>query len=73
MDVSNCDDVIEIIKEGTKNRHTGATLMNEQSSRSHSVLTTFIESRLVKNEFFVSKHSTFHIIDLAGSEKTKHT
>ena len=30
---------------GAKNRHVGATSMNRESSRSHSVLTTIIESK----------------------------
>jgi hypothetical protein len=38
-------DMLKLINEGVKNRHVGATNMNIQSSRSHSVLTTIIESK----------------------------
>ena len=70
----NCyDDVVALIEFGTKNRHVGATRMNEQSSRSHSVLSTFIESKSFENGICSVKSSTFHIIDLAGSERTKDT
>jgi len=38
-------DMILLIQRGTKNRHVGSTNMNRESSRSHSVLTTIIESK----------------------------
>jgi hypothetical protein len=67
-------DMIKIIKKGAKNRHIGATNMNRTSSRSHSVLTTIIESKS-RSETGVwnVKTSRFHIIDLAGSERQKIT
>jgi hypothetical protein len=60
---------------GTKNRHTGSTTMNKESSRSHSVLTTIIETKSMKDGGGVwnIKTSRFHIIDLAGSERQKYT
>jgi len=63
-------DMITVINRGSKNRHVGATLMNRVSSRSHSVLTTIIESKS-RSETGVwnVKQSRFHIIDLAGSER----
>ena len=68
--VSNSDDMIEIINRGAKNWHIGSTFMNKESSRSHSVLTTIIETKSM-NEGGVwnIKTSRFHIIDLAGSER----
>jgi hypothetical protein len=47
--------------------------MNETSSRSHSVLSLFIESKTIGDGMLTNKLSTFHIIDLAGSEKNKQT
>ena len=38
-------DMLALILKGTKNRHVGGTSMNRASSRSHSVLTTIIESK----------------------------
>jgi hypothetical protein len=36
---STLDEVMACFEAGTLLRHTGSTLMNEQSSRSHSVFT----------------------------------
>lgn len=47
--------------------------MNRESSRSHSVLTSIIESKFNKDGLWNVKVSRFHIIDLAGSERAKHT
>ena len=47
--------------------------MNDFSSRSHSVLSVFIESKSIGDGMLTHKQSTFHIIDLAGSEKNKQT
>lgn len=70
---SSAHDMIDIIKKGALKRHTGSTLMNKESSRSHSVLSTTIESKIMKNGLFNIKISKFHIIDLAGSERAKST
>ena len=67
-------DMLAIIAKGSKNRHTGCTSMNRQSSRSHSVLTTIIESKSRSpTGVWTLKQSRFHIIDLAGSERQKQT
>lgn len=42
--VKNPADLMDVFNEGTLNRHVGATNMNEQSSRSHSVFTITVES-----------------------------
>ncbi|XP_014665711.1 PREDICTED: kinesin-like protein KIF27 [Priapulus caudatus] len=41
-------DVVTCLEAGSAMRHTGATLMNEQSSRSHSIFTITIEQRCEK-------------------------
>ena len=38
--ISSVKDMINLITRGARNRHVGSTLMNKESSRSHSVLTT---------------------------------
>lgn len=43
--ISNVNDMIALITKGSRNRHVGSTNMNKESSRSHSVLTTQIESK----------------------------
>lgn len=61
-----------LIQMGAKNRHVGSHALNKESSRSHSVLTTIIESKsMKKGGVWNIKTSRFHIIDLAGSERSK--
>lgn len=45
--VQNSDESIELLRKGARNRHVGATNMNFESSRSHSVFTMTIESKKV--------------------------
>lgn len=72
--VNSYKDMIALIQRGSKNRHVGSTSMNRESSRSHSVLTTIIESKsLSQTGVWNMKTSRFHIIDLAGSERSKNT
>ena len=68
--VQSYKDMINLVMRGTKNRHVGETSMNRESSRSHSVLTTIIESKsLSSTGVWNMRTSRFHIIDLAGSER----
>jgi hypothetical protein len=36
------DDVVNLLKKGSTVRHTGATQMNDESSRSHAIFTLYI-------------------------------
>lgn len=67
--VNTAGDMLNLIQRGTTNRHVGSTSMNKESSRSHSVLTTIIESKHMVDGLWNIKTSRFHIIDLAGSER----
>lgn len=67
------DDLTEALKRGKVNRHVGATAINKESSRSHSVFTLTIESRTKLDGIVNKLSSRFHIIDLAGSERQKLT
>lgn len=72
--VSNVRDMMNLTTRGARNRHVGSTSMNKESSRSHSVLTTTIESKTMNDDgVWQMKSSRFHIIDLAGSERSKAT
>ncbi|KAJ3016653.1 Kinesin-like protein kif3b [Thoreauomyces humboldtii] len=59
---------------GNKNRSVGATLMNENSSRSHSIFTITVESSEPgpdgKDRIVAGK---LHLVDLAGSERQSKT
>ena len=55
---------------GSENRRQASTLMNERSSRSHSVLTATIEARERAPSGAVNaRFSKLNLIDLAGSER----
>ena len=72
--VSNNHEVLEVINDGSHNRHVAATSMNLVSSRSHAVFTAFIKTTTVhKDGKKVVRTSRFHIVDLAGCEKVNDT
>ncbi|CAH1972434.1 unnamed protein product [Acanthoscelides obtectus] len=69
--VNSLETVDEILTKGNKNRSTGATKLNDSSSRSHAIFTVSIES---KNK--VTNKTTFgklNLVDLAGSERVNKT
>ena len=72
--VKNPDDMMKVFDQGNIMRHTGATNMNEHSSRSHSVFTITVESSEMDEEgqshIRVGK---LNIVDLAGSERQSKT
>jgi hypothetical protein len=47
--VRDAADVLRLIYQGNAVRHVGATQMNDQSSRSHSVFTIKLEQRTITN------------------------
>eukprot|EP00835_Amoeboradix_gromovi_P000104 NODE_4_length_55019_cov_0.425091.p6 type:complete len:596 gc:universal NODE_4_length_55019_cov_0.425091:52074-53861(+) len=67
--VKSPEDMFKVIEQGSKNRSTGATLMNEHSSRSHSIFQIFIE--MEDNGKFRS--GKLSLVDLAGSERQEKT
>ncbi|KAL5060925.1 hypothetical protein RYX36_032529 [Vicia faba] len=44
MSISTVDELNSIIQKGSERRHTSGTQMNEESSRSHLILSIVIES-----------------------------
>lgn len=68
MSVETQEEALAILREGQQNRQVCQTLLNSDSSRSHSVFS-------IK---FISEHeegiySKFSIVDLAGAERNKRT
>eukprot|EP00966_Prymnesium_polylepis_P254894 5889398-Prymnesium_polylepis.1 len=56
-----------LVKQGNKNRAVGATNLNEQSSRSHMLVTLTVRTKnLHSDDLIVGKLS---LCDLAGSER----
>ncbi|PHT39433.1 Kinesin-like protein KIN12B [Capsicum baccatum] len=73
--VSTMKDVVKLLMKGLSNRRIGATSINAESSRSHSVFTCVVEShckRMVDGLSCV-KASRINFVDLAGSERQKLT
>lgn len=70
-DVKACEAIMET---GWKNRSVGATLMNSDSSRSHSIFTIYIE-RMLTNDLDSKnvKFGKLNLVDLAGSERQSKT
>merc|ERR1719433_2654927 len=56
---------MKCISDASKNRATSTTDMNDQSSRSHSIVTVRTQCTLKGSDTYVGK---IHLIDLAGSE-----
>ncbi|TMW64781.1 hypothetical protein Poli38472_011661 [Pythium oligandrum] len=71
--VSDVDSINRVMAKGFKNRTVGATLMNEGSSRSHSIFTVVVEvsEKISGQEHF--KAGKLNLVDLAGSERQSKT
>lgn len=65
------EQVYEMLKIGNENRSIGATNMNKQSSRSHSVFILQVEQKNLAD--FSSKCGKIYLVDLAGSERISKT
>ncbi len=59
------------MQRGSLNRHTGETLMNKDSSRSHSIFTIYIEMAELAEDGENQKirAGKLNLVDLAGSER----
>ena len=74
--VKSVAEMEQLMNVGNNARSVGATLMNETSSRSHSIFTITIESSETgggingEDRFLVGK---LHLVDLAGSERQSKT
>uniref|UniRef100_A0AC34QTC9 Kinesin-like protein n=1 Tax=Panagrolaimus sp. JU765 TaxID=591449 RepID=A0AC34QTC9_9BILA len=66
----NVQDCLNLMASGFNNRHVGATLMNKDSSRSHSIFTIYVEALLETGSIRMGK---LHLVDLAGSERQAKT
>eukprot|EP00736_Rhodelphis_marinus_P012167 Rmarinus@m.14411 len=63
-------DIEDCIQLGEKNRATACTLMNDRSSRSHSLLQISIQQKLHDG---ATMSGRMNLVDLAGSEKVAKT
>ncbi|KAF5745100.1 putative calmodulin binding protein [Tripterygium wilfordii] len=67
--ISTYEELKSIIQKGSERRHTSGTQMNEESSRSHLVLSIVIESTNLQTQSVGRGKLSF--VDLAGSERIK--
>lgn len=67
--VRNKNEVYKILQKGADKRQKASTLMNSQSSRSHSIftITVFIREKSLEGEEII-KVGKLNLVDLAGSE-----
>ncbi|GMI30095.1 hypothetical protein TeGR_g9041, partial [Tetraparma gracilis] len=75
----------ELVREGMRKRATGATAMNDASSRSHAIFTLFLEQTYraetesgergeeTQTSSVTVRRSHLNFVDLAGSERQKRT
>ncbi|WOL17333.1 kinesin-like protein KIN-4A isoform X2 [Canna indica] len=82
--VTTQKEMTSCLEQGSLNRATGSTNMNNQSSRSHAIFTITLEQMRkldpsvtesaqtedVNEDYLCAK---FHLVDLAGSERAKRT
>ncbi|KAK7247028.1 hypothetical protein RIF29_41904 [Crotalaria pallida] len=73
--VYSMKDVFRLLIKGLSNRRVGATSINSDSSRSHTVFTCVVESCCKSTSDGISrfKTSNINLVDLAGSERQKLT
>jgi hypothetical protein len=69
--VASAKDLLELTAKGIKTRHTGSTLMNAESSRSHMVQMIFIEGNNLATGH--TRMGKLTLVDLAGSERADKT
>ena len=67
--LKDTQDIQRCLDRGNKNRHVGQTSMNDQSSRSHSLFTVYLE--IEENNKIRS--GKLNLVDLAGSERVGKT
>ena len=67
--VKNATEIDHVMQAGKKNRSVGATKMNQQSSRSHSIFTIVVECAESNNTGDHIRVGKLNLVDLAGSER----
>ncbi|KAI0496463.1 hypothetical protein KFK09_022780 [Dendrobium nobile] len=69
LQVSSFKDLMAVILRGSEQRHVAGTQMNDESSRSHLILSIIIESTNRQTQTLARGKLSF--VDLAGSERIK--
>lgn len=69
--VDSYDAIAQKMEEGQMSRSIGSTLMNQTSSRAHTIITIEFKQILSEEGRKTEKLSVINLVDLAGSEKSK--
>ncbi|XP_029130432.1 kinesin-like protein KIN-14I [Cajanus cajan] len=69
LSLSTIEELSSIIQRGSERRHISGTQMNDESSRSHLILSIVIESTNLQSQSVARGKLSF--VDLAGSERVK--
>ena len=73
FECTNVDDMLFMLTEGMRHRAVGSHHLNKDSSRSHSMLTFYLESEEEVDSDPYVKFGKISFVDLAGSERLKET
>ncbi|CAN0148303.1 unnamed protein product [Discosporangium mesarthrocarpum] len=79
VEIHSLEDIMAVVDEGNGNRRVSAHLLNQDSSRSHSLLTVYLQSEwcdeedghLIRKFGKVRARPLVAFVDLAGSERIK--
>jgi len=71
VECASVDDLVAVLHEGMKNRKKGSHELNQDSSRSHSILTVYVISEVITQGQALRKYGKISFVDLAGSERLK--
>ncbi|XP_065054952.1 kinesin-II 85 kDa subunit-like isoform X1 [Rhopilema esculentum] len=75
MECETLEDFMAVLEEGLENRKVGGHAMNDHSSRSHTMLTVYIDSEIIdpEDDLSVIRQGKISFVDLAGNERVKET
>lgn len=71
--VTNKEECLQLLDDGTKVRSTASTAMNAVSSRSHAVFTITLTQTKTNESLVIHTTSKLNLVDLAGSERASRT
>ena len=71
-EVTSAEELLTLMRKAHQQRHTGATDMNKESSRSHCIFTLRVKAkRQLPDGSKLEVGGKLHCVDLAGSECAK--
>lgn len=73
MECVTAKEIVRVVKMAALNRMKSSHQLNDQSNRSHCLVTIYIDSNPLDSENGVKKYGKLTIVDLAGSERASDT